>query len=409
MRIVDGAPVVALAASPAQDRTSLCLSAQAAGVALRVADLVESTCTPDSAAAAVAFLQAWADRRDASASGTRSRRPRRSTWLVAASTSSAPSATCCCSPGCPRSTRGWPARSASLHPHGRATPDGRAAALMLSGSPRGRCRRAAGVRRLLPSAAVVDHRVLARLRRRPPLRTDARRGGPALGRPARRRRVAARIPRVPVETRAGRTRPGGSTCPPVRRALAALRSPASARLIVPSRGRRRRSQPLRSAGRGGGRDLVGGTSPPRRRRGRRLRRRPRGGPGRAPGVCVSGTAPRGRGPSPGLSLDLAYPDRCSSARRPGPVVPSGRRPVLTVPLGRSAPTTAGGPGAERCPTWTDAASVLAARHPLDPARDRRGGRRPPQPSIARAGLDLADVSAVVRGRAGVSAPAGRRA
>src|SRR5215475_4947534 len=62
MTVLDGTPVLRLGAGRSRDRTSLGLSAQAAHVALRVADLVEANCTPESAAPAVTFLRSWAER-----------------------------------------------------------------------------------------------------------------------------------------------------------------------------------------------------------------------------------------------------------------------------------------------------------------------------------------------------------
>src|ERR1700730_8010664 len=61
MTILGGAHAVLLGESLSKDRISLGLSAQAARVALRIADLVEAHCTPESAVPAVTFLRSWAE------------------------------------------------------------------------------------------------------------------------------------------------------------------------------------------------------------------------------------------------------------------------------------------------------------------------------------------------------------
>ncbi|TCN32790.1 ATPase family protein associated with various cellular activities (AAA) [Kribbella orskensis] len=111
-------------------------------------------------------------------------------------------------------------------------------------------------------------------------------------------------------------------------------------------------------------------------------------------------------PVPVLGLD-GVPGPLLVCAAPGSAWLTGRRPVLTVPLGPIRSDDHRSAWRSSLPALADQAAVLAARHPLDPAAtaevaaDVLSRQRLPGGS---AGID--DVSNAIRGRAGVALPSG---
>jgi hypothetical protein len=92
---------------------------------------------------------------------------------------------------------------------------------------------------------------------------------------------------------------------------------------------------------------------------------------------------------------------------PGTVRPGPNRPVVSVPIGPIGPPDHRAAWQAALPHLAAQAPTLAARHPLDPAftaqvaTDVRGHER-----LAAGSVDIADISGLIRARIGISLPAG---
>jgi hypothetical protein len=374
------------------------LSARAAELALRVAALVEETCSPQSGATAtVAFLRDWAAAAGASRPALEAPAP--IDRLVAYFALDDAERDLLLLAGLAEEHEGLAATFRSLHPRGEPRPTvGLAALLLDADQPPGRAR----ARRLLAGGPLARHRLVT-VSGDVPLfeRTLA---------PADRLWEAlhgedawpSAVPRASVDAAPpGLT--GWLALLPVQRAVRALRSRVERTLVVSDPDDVVALSRCAALAEEVGRALVGGHVD--------------AGDDAAVALVVAHAAARDAlavlvlspppegSPVPRLDLD-GVPGPVLVCARPGAAVPVGRRPVLSVPTGPVRPADRRRAWSGALPDLADTASALAARHPLDPAlvahvaADVRSQR-------SLGGLaGLRDVSEVVRGRAGVILPAG---
>jgi hypothetical protein len=375
------------------------LSARAAVLADRVAALVEATCSPESGApATVAFLRGWA-------TAATTQRPLLDhagpiDRLVAEYGLESAEQDLLLLAGLAEEHEGLAGTFRSLHPRGEPRPTAGLAALLLEQADgAGR----AEVRRLLGSGQLTRHRLLTASGDMPLFeRTLA---------PAERLWEALHgedawppgIARVCVEA-APTGLAGWVNLLHVRRAVAALRSRAERTLIVTAPDDVGLSRCARLAEEAG-RDLVGGYVA--------------AGDECAVALVVAHaivrdalpvlvliTPPQDNGVMPSrLDLD-GIPGPVFVCATPGAFMPTGRRPVLSVPTGPVRHDDRRRAWRAALPDLGDTAATLAARHPLDPAlvADVAADVRS---QVSLGGLaGLREVSEVVRGRAGVILPPG---
>jgi hypothetical protein len=376
------------------------LSARAAELAVRVATLVDDTCSPESGApATVAFLREWA----AAALADRPVLDRSAPldWVLAAFDLGPTERDILLLAGLAEEHEGLAGTFRSLHPRGEPRPTAGLAALVINtegGDGR------AEVRRLLSSSALVQQRLV-----------DVSADGPIFERtlaPADRLWDAlheddawpAWIPRV-----SGGGAPAGLTgwldLLPVQRAVAALRSPAARTLII--------SDPDDAVGlsrcarlaEAVGRRVIGGLVTAGDEAAAKLVVAHAIARNALPVLVLRSPPDDGTGGSAVMRLD-GVPGPVLVCAQPGGLVPGGQRPVLLVPTGPVRPDDRRRAWRGVLPGLGETAAALAARHPLDPAlvADVAADVRSQQ-SLGGLG-GLRDISDVIRGRAGVVLPPG---
>ena len=398
MTILDGARDVVQYAGTSQDCTSLALSAQAARVALRIAALVEANCTPTSLQPAVAFLRAWAEQ--ALQAGPQTAGPASPLERIRERYGLGPLAVdLLLLAGLPEEHEGLAATFRALHPQGDPRPTlGLAARLA---DPAGGVLQ---IRRLRAPGGVIGEG-LVRLRGDGPLFERSIETAPALwdalhGEDA----WPAGLPPVPV----GAPPPGLNgwlRLPAVRRAVAALASPGARTVLLGSEDEAIAVSRCAAMAAAAGIRLAAAQVDADDVTGARLLAAHAAARDAIPVLCA-GTARHDDAPVPSLPLDLTWlRGPALVCGRPGSLRP-GLRPVLTVPLGPLGWDDHRRAWSESVPWLRSVASTLAVRHPLDPAltavvaTDLDSDHQLGAPPL------LADVSAAIRNRAGLSLPPG---
>lgn len=380
---------------PGPDVVSAELSALAGRIAARVAAVVEEHCTPESGALeAVAFLRGWSEAVEAASPGpvavaTPLHRVARALDLTEDEVDLLLLA------GLPEEHEGMAATFRSLHPTGEPRPTAGLAALLLGGGPQDRAR----VRAMLSSGRAVEHG-LVRVEGTLPFfersLVVADELWPALhGCDA----WPAALSRVPaVGTPAGMS--AWLDLPEVRACVEAVRGGASAVIAVPHENARVGAARCEVIGAAAGRELVGASVEPNDERGIRLLLVHAVARGAVPMIVV----PR--------SVERAAPVAIGDF--PGPVLVTAAPGLLLAPADRALLHVDAGPvpvaavrdaWAAALPARAGEITALAARHPLDPAVTAQLVL-----DLAAAGMDPApaDVSKIVRRRAGVNLPPGTR-
>ncbi|HEY2959209.1 MAG TPA: ATP-binding protein [Actinomycetota bacterium] len=393
------APRDPLGLRPGPEWASLDLSARAATLALRLAGVLEATCSPASGApASAAFLRRWADAAIGALPAPRHAGP--IDHLADRFRLSADERDLLLLAGLPEEHEGLAGTFRSLHPGGEPHPSVGLAALLLVGADGDRSR----LRRLLATGPLVQGGLVAPagggcLFERslvPAARLwDALHGHDAW---------PARIERVPLDD-APAGLDGWLDLPPVTRAVHALRSAVGRTLLLPGTGPVALSRCAALAAAAGtalaaGRVEAGDRAAAALVVAHAVARR---------AVPVLVLAPRAHdGPPEAPALDLGgAPGPVVVCAPPGSVRPSGRRPLLTVSLGPIRADDRRRAWRSALPELADQAPALAARHPVDPAvtaevaADVRCQRRLPGSAGGRR-----EVAVAIRARAGIALPAG---
>jgi hypothetical protein len=374
------------------------LSARAAGIALRVADLLASASSPQSGGAeAAGFLRRWAD--------AASRRPGPG-WrgpldhLAERFGLSATEGDLLLLAGLPEEHEGLAGTFRLLHPRAEPRPTVGLAALLL-GPDEDR----AELRRLLAGGPLVGHGLVRLVgdgtlyeRSLVPAERlwDALHGHDAW--PAAVKRVAVEGAPFGLEH--------WLELPAARRAVAALGSAEDRTLLVPAGDdvvAVSRCVALASAAE---RPLAGGHVDSGDRAGAALVIAHAAARDAVPVLVLP--VPTEGGPAVAPPLDLeGLPGPVLVCAPPGSARPVGRRPVLGVPLGPIRPEDHQLAWGAAMPELAEQVPALAARHPMDPAltaqvaSDVHSRQRLPG-----AATDLREISGTIRARAGVSLPVG---
>ncbi|MQY14610.1 ATP-dependent zinc metalloprotease FtsH [Streptomyces sp. RB5] len=380
-----------------QHRTSRGLTARAAHVALRIADLVEATCATGPAAPTVTFLRSWAEHTGRTGPGPADPSPplerlrtryglgtvARDLLLLA---------------GLPEEHEGLAGTFRALHPQGEPRPTLGLAALLADPDGDGRPL----IRRLCAPGGVIDEGLVRTVGDGPlfersvepaPALWEALHGWDAW--PAALARVPAGAPPPGLD--------GWLRLPAVRRAVAALPSPVARTVVLTGEDEAVVMSRCAAMAAAAGMRLLAARVAADDTAGARLLAAHAAVRDAVPVFCV--TAPRQEGTAAPLDLSwLRGPALVCG--RPGSFRPTDPRPVLTVPLGPLAPDDHRRAWSQGVPQLRSLAAVLAMRHPLDPAltavvaADLRGrhhlGAQP----------QLEDVSAAIRGRAAIILPPG---
>lgn len=399
MTILDGAREVVPYADASQDRTSLALSAQAARVALRIATLVEASCTPASSVETVAFLRAWAEHAQQAGAGAAD--PSSPLERLQERYGLGPLARdLLLLAGLPEEHEGLAGTFRALHPQGDPRPTlGLAARLADPGSGGGmQIRRLRAPRGVIGEGLVRlrgDGPVFERSIETAPALWDALHGGDAW--PAELVRVPTGAPPPGLD--------GWLRLPAVRRAVAALSSPAARTVVLTSEDEAVAVSRCAAMAVSAGVRLVAAQVAADGIAEARLLAAHAAARDAIPVFCVD-TAWQGA-PAPSLPLDLTWlrgPALVCAGR--GSLRPAGLRPVLTVPLGPLGWDDHRRAWSESVPQLRSVASTLAVRYPLDPsltavvATDLDSQHQLGAPTL------LADVSAAIRNRVGINLPSG---
>ncbi|QEU96628.1 ATP-binding protein [Streptomyces kanamyceticus] len=408
MTILESAYSVAPGTELSQERASLRLSARAARVALRVADLVEAHCTAESAGPAVAFLRSWAEHAR-QAGGTEALDPAEPAdpadplERIRARYRLSPLATdLLLLAGLPEEHEGLAATFRALHPRDEPRPTLGLAALLVGPDGEGRLL----VRRQCAPCGVIGEG-LVRLGEGPlfersftlaPELWQALHGVDTW--PAEPARVAVDAPPPGLD--------GWLELPAVRRAVTALTSPVARTVVLTDEDENVALSRCAALADAADVRLVAARVAPDATAAARLFAAHAAARGAVPVFCGAATAPNDAAAAP-PSLDLGWlPGPALVPGRPGALRPTGLRPVLTVPLGPLTLADHRRAWSRSLPRLRPVAAALAARHPLDPsltamvAADLHSGHR------LGARPEPADVSAAVRHRAGISLPPGVR-
>jgi ATPase family associated with various cellular activities (AAA) len=385
---------------PRPERASHDLTARAGTTALRVAGLLEATCSPASgAASSVAFLRAWAH----TAVRGRPAPPRqgpmdeladrfgldedeRELLLLA---------------GLPDEHEGLAGTFRALHPHAEPYPTVGLAALLLAGPEGDRAR----LRRLLTEGPLVRGGLAVVAGEGPLFERSLviadRLWGALHGHDAWPRRIG----RVPVAG-APAGLDGWVDLPAVTRAVAALRTPAARTLLVAGSDEVVALSRCAALARAAGVTLVAGRVLLDDAEGVALVVAHAAARRAVPVLVVAATADGGPAAAP--TLDLAgLPGPVLVCAPPGSARPAGQRPIIAVPLGPIRAADRRRAWRAALPELADQAPALAARHPVDPAvtaevaadvRDQR--------MLPGAGPGTREVAAAIRNRAGMHLPAG---
>jgi hypothetical protein len=406
MRIVEGALGTAFdhgrehpigLRAPAET-VSLALSARAADLAIRVADLVEAHCSPESALAAVAFLRSWAQR---SIQNAPTPGPAAPLDLLCARRGYGPlEEDLILLAGLPEEHEGLAGTFRALHPSGDPRPTLGLAALLAGDDPGSRAR----VRRLGEAGGAIGDG-LVRLSGDGPLFERSIESAPAIwsalhGCDA----WPVGIPRVrPTVAPPGLE--GWVRLPAVRRAVQALAATTARTLMCTSADDAIALSRCAALAAAAGVDLVGGRVSADDPAGVRLIAAHAALRGAVPVICVASAGPDS--PSPIAVLDLSsLPGPVLVCARPGSVLPDGGRPLLTVPLGPIHAVDHRRAWEQSLPHLRDGAITLATRHPLDPALTAVVATDLLSGAQLGGSAGLSDVSAAIRSRAVVSLPTG---
>lgn len=399
MTILDGAPDVVPCADTSEDRTSVALSAQAARVALRIAALVEASCTPESSVPAVAFLRAWAEHAWQAGTGAADpssplERLRERYGLGSLALDLLLLA------GLPEEHEGLAGTFRALHPQGDPRPTlGLAARLADPGGAGGLL-----IRPLRSPRGVIGEG-LVRLRGDGPLFERSIETAPALWEalhggdawPAELVRVAVGAPPPGLD--------GWLRLPAVRRAVAALASPVARTVVLGSEDEAIAVSRCAAMAVAAGIRLAAAEVAADDAADARLLAAHAAARDAVPVFCVP--AEQDGALASSLALDLTWlRGPALVCARPGSLRPAGLRPVLTVPLGPLSRDAHRRAWSESVPRLRSVASTLAMRHPLDPALT----------AVVATDLDsqhelggqtlLPDVAAAIRNRAGINLPTG---
>ena len=376
MTILDGAHPVVLGEILSQDRTSLGLSAQAARVALRIADLVEANCTPESAVPAVKFLRSWAEH--AWQAGAEAADPSSPLDRLRERYGLGPLA---CDllllAGLPEEHEGLAGTFRALHPQGEPRPTLGLAARLADLNDGGLL-----IRRLRAPGGVIgeglvrlgaDGPLFERSIQAAPALWDALHGGDAW--PAELVPVAVGAPPPGLD--------GWLRLPAVRRAVAALASPAARTVVLGSEDEAVVLSRCAAMAVAAGVRLVAAQVGANDVAGARLLAAHAAVRGAIPVFCVFAAQHDG-GPPPSPALDLTWLQGpglvCSQAGVPaadGPA-PGAHRAARPARPGRPSPSLV----AERAAPAVRRVRAGGAA-PAGPGAHRRRGRRPAQPAPAR--------------------------
>jgi hypothetical protein len=386
-------------APPPKEVASHELAAHAAGLARRLAALLEATCSPESGgAAAAAFLRRWAD---AAAGRPAAERSGPLDGLAERFALSAEERDLLLLAGLPDEHEGLASTFRSLHPRSEPRSTVGLAALLLMGAEEDRAR----LRRLLAGGALVRHGLVQLVgegtfyeRSLVPAERlwDALHGHDAW--PASVERIAVDEPAAGLDR--------WVDLPAARQAVQALRSADDRTLLVPAGDdvvAVSRCVALAAAAR---RPLVGGRVQAGDRAATALVVAHAAVRGAVPVIVLPAAAEGGPPLSPALDLERV-PGPILVCAPPGSARPVGRRPVLGVPLGPIRPGDHRRAWRAALPELAEHVPALAARHPLDPAltaqvaADVRSHLRLPGGTV-----DLREISGAIRARAGASLPAG---
>ncbi|MEU5342923.1 ATP-binding protein [Streptomyces sp. NPDC020766] len=400
MTILNGAHAVVLSADLSQHPRSLGLSAQAAGVALRIADLVEVNCTPESALSAVTFLRSWAEHAHRAGAVTADlasplERLRARYGLVPLEWDLLLLA------GLPEEHEGLAGTFRALHPQGAPRPTLGLAALLADPDGDGR----PFIRRLRAPGGLISEQLL-QLGGDGPLFERSLEIAPALWEAL---HGVDAWPDKPARVAIGPPPPGLDgwlQLPDVRRAITALASPVARTVVLNAEEEAvalsrcaamaaASGVPLIAAQVAGG-DIVGA----------RLLAAHAAVRGAVPVFCGY-AMPHDGAPPASCALDLTWlAGPALVCCRPGAIHPTGLRPLLTVPLGPLSLDDHRRAWSQSVPHLHTAAPALAVRHPLDPALTAVVATDLHSRHQLGAPTQLADVSAAIRNRAGISLPPG---
>ena len=388
------------AASPARDRTGRDLSAQAAAVAVRVAELVEANCTAESARSAVAFLRSWAGGTGA-ATATAADAPSPLDRLVSRYRLSAVARDLLVLAGLPEEHEGLAGTFRILHPRGEPRPTLGLAALLadLDGASRAQVRRLRTTGGLIGEGLVRldgDGPLFERSLVVAPALWDALHGDDAW---------PDRLESVAIES----TPPGLDgwlRLPAVRRAVAALCSPSPRSVVLACADEAVALSRCAAMAAASGIALVAARVEPGEAEGARLLAAHAAVRGALPVFCATGDRCSDGPPAPS-TMDLTWlPGPALVCAPPGGLRPVGRRPVLHVPPGPIGLDDQRRAWSQNVPQLGADAAALAARHPLDPALTAVVGADLTSGHQLGATTDLADVAAAIRSRACIALPPG---